>query len=201
MIGQQAAIRAESDQRLGRIVIVGGGTAGWMTAASLGWALSALPVDIVLVESEEIGTVGVGEATVPHIRFFNQRLGIDEADFMRRTNATFKLGIEFRDWARIGDSYIHPFGNFGRDIAGLPFHQYWLRLKRAGRSTSELETFSLPILAARADKFAPPVTPFGNTSTGCVVLPGMLLSNVETWKTKSFSFVPANTQLSPTLSE
>ena len=156
MIGTHAATGAESHVRLRRIVIVGGGTAGWMTAASLGWALSALPVEIVLVESEEIGTVGVGEATVPHIRFFNQRLGIDEADFMRRTNATFKLGIEFRDWARIGDSYIHPFGDFGRDIAGLPFHQHWLKLSRAGRMTAELEAFSLPILAARADKFAPP---------------------------------------------
>jgi len=145
----------ESDSPVRRILIVGGGTAGWMTAASLGWALSALPIEVVLVESEEIGTVGVGEATVPHIRFFNQRLGIDEADFMRRTNATFKLGIEFRDWARIGDSYIHPFGDFGRDIAGLPFHQHWLRLARAGR-VAGLEAFSLPILAARANRFAPP---------------------------------------------
>jgi tryptophan halogenase len=151
-----AAVTTESAMTVRRIVIVGGGTAGWMTAASLGWALSALPIEIVLVESEEIGTVGVGEATVPHIRFFNQRLGIDEADFMRRTNATFKLGIEFRDWARIGDSYIHPFGNFGRDIAGLPFHQHWLRLARTGRTRAELEAFSLPILAARADRFAPP---------------------------------------------
>lgn len=144
----------ESGAPLRRVLIVGGGTAGWMTAASLGWALSPLPIEVVLVESEEIGTVGVGEATVPHIRFFNQRLGIDEADFMRRTNATFKLGIEFRDWARIGDSYIHPFGDFGRDIAGLPFHQHWLRLARAGR-VAGLEAFSLPILAARANRFAP----------------------------------------------
>ncbi len=75
---------------------------------------------------------------------------------MRRTNATFKLGIEFRDWARIGDSYIHPFGDFGRDIAGLPFHQHWLRLTRAGRTKAALEEFSLPIMAARADRFAPP---------------------------------------------
>jgi len=155
MIDSQAA-RSESDRGLRRLVIVGGGTAGWMTAASLGWALSALPIDVVLIESEEIGTVGVGEATVPHIRFFNQRLGIDEADFMRRTNATFKLGIEFRDWARIGDSYIHPFGDYGRDIAGLPFHQHWLRLMRAGRTDRPLEAFSLPIMAARADRFAPP---------------------------------------------
>ncbi|RYD26591.1 MAG: tryptophan halogenase, partial [Lysobacteraceae bacterium] len=105
-----------------QVVIVGGGTAGWMTAATLAMSFAGRLADVTLVESEDIGTVGVGEATVPHIRFFNQRLGIDEADFIHRTNATFKLGIEFRDWGRIGDSYIHPFGDFGHDIDGLPFH-------------------------------------------------------------------------------
>ncbi|MFD1949968.1 tryptophan halogenase family protein [Sphingomonas arantia] len=138
-----------------RIVIVGGGTAGWMTAATLAWAFAGRLADIVLIESEEIGTVGVGEATVPHIRYFNQRLGIDEADFVRRTKATFKLGIEFRDWGRIGDSYIHPFGDFGHDIAGLPFHHHWLNAARAG-TTPSLEACSLPIVAARANRFAPP---------------------------------------------
>jgi tryptophan halogenase len=145
----------DATPRVGRVLIVGGGTAGWMTAASLAWALAKLPVEILVVESDQIGTVGVGEATVPHIRFFNARLGIDEADFVRRTNATFKLGIEFRDWARIGDSYIHPFGDFGRDMGGMPFHHLWLRLARE-RQMPDLQHFSLPILAARANRFAPP---------------------------------------------
>src|SRR3712207_5163524 len=92
-----------------RVVVVGGGTAGWMTAAAL---TKLLPTrcTVHLVESEEIGIVGVGEATLPHIRNFNERLGIDETEFMARTRATFKLGIDFVNWGRIGDSYIHPFG-------------------------------------------------------------------------------------------
>jgi tryptophan halogenase len=135
-------------------LIVGGGTAGWMTAAALSHKLGRR-MEIRLVESAEIGTIGVGEATVPHIRFFNASLGIDEADFMTRTKATFKLGIEFRDWGRIGDSYIHPFGAFGKDIAGIPFHHHWLRLREAGEDLP-LEGFSLPILAARAGRFAHP---------------------------------------------
>ena len=100
-----------NDSRL-KVVIVGGGTAGWMTAVAL---VKLLPTrcDVHLVESEAIGIVGVGEATLPHIRAFNDKLGIDEADFMAATRATFKLGIEFRDWGQIGDSYIHPFGTFG----------------------------------------------------------------------------------------
>ncbi len=137
------------------VVIVGGGTAGWMTAAALSHRLAGLPVSITLIESEEIGTVGVGEATVPHIRFFNARLGIDEADFMRKTNATFKLGIEFRNWGRKGDSYIHPFGAFGEEIEGVAFHHHWARFRRAG-GADPIEAFSLPVLAARQDRFAWP---------------------------------------------
>ncbi len=140
-----------------KLLIVGGGTAGWMTAAALAHRLSGLDVAITLIESEEIGTVGVGEATVPHIRHFNTTLGIDEADFMRRTRATFKLGIEFRNWARKGDSYIHPFGAFGDDIAGVPFHHHWARAHHAGLSGS-IEDYSLPIVAARANKFAYPAS-------------------------------------------
>jgi len=103
--------------RIRNICILGGGTAGWMTAASLSNKFNDLPVSITLIESEQIGTVGVGEATLPHIRFFNNTLGIDEQDFMRATNATFKLGIEFCDWGQIGDSYIHPFGDYGEPLS------------------------------------------------------------------------------------
>jgi tryptophan 7-halogenase len=137
------------------VLIVGGGTAGWMTAAALAKMLQGLPMAITLVESAEIGTVGVGEATVPHIRFFNQKLGFDEAEFMARTKATFKLGIEFCDWGRKGDSYIHPFGAFGSKIRGVDFHHHWVRLHRQGH-LHPLEDYSLPISAARAGRFAFP---------------------------------------------
>jgi tryptophan halogenase len=137
------------------ILIVGGGTAGWMCAAALAHKLSKLPVRITLVESEGIGTVGVGEATVPHIRFFNRTLGVDEAEFMRATKATFKLGIEFRDWARVGDSYIHPFGAYGEEINGIDFHQHWLRLHSDG-AVPDFASFSLPVQAAMRDRFVAP---------------------------------------------
>jgi tryptophan 7-halogenase len=138
-----------------KIVIVGGGTAGWMTAAALSRILGPAQVSIQLIESEAIGTVGVGEATVPHIRFFNARLGIDEADFMARCKATFKLGIEFRNWGRKGDSYIHPFGAFGQDLGGVPFHHHWARLQAAGLA-APITDYSLPVLAAQANRFAHP---------------------------------------------
>jgi tryptophan 7-halogenase len=144
-----------ANQPIKQVVIIGGGTAGWMTAAALSNRLSGLDVSIRLVESEEIGTVGVGEATVPHIRFFNATLGIDEADFMRRTQATFKLGIEFRNWGRKGDSYIHPFGVFGEEIGGVAFHHHWARLHHAG-GTDPVDVYSVPVMAARMDRFAYP---------------------------------------------
>jgi tryptophan halogenase len=138
-----------------RIVIVGGGTAGWMTAAALAAVYSAADREIRLIESSEIGIVGVGEATLPHIRFFNRRIGIDERELMAKTQATFKLGIEFVNWARIGDSYIHPFGAYGSRIAGVPFHHYWLR-KHASGNVAPLEDYSLPIVASRWNRFSLP---------------------------------------------
>ena len=138
-----------------RVVIVGGGTAGWMTAAALTRLLPG-QCSVRLVESEAIGIVGVGEATLPHIRAFNERLGIDETDFMAATRATFKLGIEFCDWGRIGDSYIHPFGTFGPGNAELNFHQYWLRLRQQGVAVPDLEQFSMGCMIARRNRFALP---------------------------------------------
>jgi tryptophan halogenase len=140
---------------LQHILIIGGGTAGWMTAAALAHKVGSLPITISLIESDAIGTVGVGEATVPHIRFFNQTLGIDEAEFMRATKATFKLGIEFKDWGRIGDSYLHPFGAYGEQIGGVDFHQHWLRLHRSG-DAADLGDYSLPVQAAMQNRFAAP---------------------------------------------
>jgi tryptophan 7-halogenase len=146
-------LRADETQAL-RIVIVGGGTAGWMTAAAFASVLGKRH-QIQLIESSEIGIVGVGEATLPHIRYFNNRIGIDERELMARTQATFKLGIEFCDWARIGDRYIHPFGAYGSRMAGVGFHHYWLRQRAAGDKTS-IDDYSLAITAALNNKFTLP---------------------------------------------
>ncbi|MEG8039561.1 tryptophan 7-halogenase [Sphingomonas sp. LR60] len=138
-----------------RVVIVGGGTAGWMTAAVLA-RLTEAGIAVTLVESEEIGTVGVGEATIPSLHDFNQRLGIDEDAFVRATAATFKLGIAFVDWRRVGESYLHPFGTFGRDVQGVKFHQLWARAQRDGDDVGALEEYCLTAVAARQARFARP---------------------------------------------
>lgn len=145
----------QEHQPITSVVIVGGGTAGWMTAAGLAATLSAKGVKVTLIESEDIGTVGVGEATLPGIRFFNQKLGLNESELMAATKATFKLGIEFRDWGRIGDSYIHPFGDFGFEINRVPFHHYISRGAQHGLPT-HMDQYSLPVMAARQGKFQLP---------------------------------------------
>lgn len=138
-----------------RVVIVGGGTAGWMTAAALS-RLVAGGTSVTLVESEEIGTVGVGEATIPSLLDFNRMLGIDEDAFVRATRATFKLGIEFRDWWRIGDRYMHPFGTHGRDVDGVSFHQLWLRQASLTGEVDPISDYCLSAVAAREGKFSRP---------------------------------------------
>ncbi|HEX5787563.1 MAG TPA: tryptophan halogenase family protein [Woeseiaceae bacterium] len=149
------------------IVIVGGGTAGWMAAAAFAHVLGP-EYRIRLIESDFIGTVGVGEATVPHIKAFNNLLRIDEAEFVRRTQGSFKLGIQFRDWARVGDSYIHGFGStIGPDLGLLPFHQYWIKCRLEGKAR-EIGAYTLNTVAALAGKFmvsardAPAGSPLAN---------------------------------------
>ncbi len=140
---------------LKRIVIAGGGTAGWMTAAALSSLLDPKDVSVTLVESDEIGTIGVGEATIPDIINFNRMLGLDEAAFMKATQATFKLGIEFVDWARRGDVYFHPFSHHGVDMKGIDFHQYWLR-NRAEGAPHPIQDYSLCAVAGKHNRFALP---------------------------------------------
>ena len=139
-----------------KIVIVGGGTAGWMTASALAHLLDANRISITLVESTAIGTVGVGEATIPPILLFNEMLGIDENEFVAQTMATFKLGIEFVNWGGLRESYMHPFGDFGTSIETLPLHHHWLRARNSGYER-DLFDFSLMVQAAKRGKFMPPV--------------------------------------------
>ena len=119
--------RPVKDNRIGKIVIVGGGTAGWMTAAALSTAIDLKQCSVTLIESDDIGTIGVGEATIPTIHWFNQIVGLDEREFMKATQATYKLGIEFRGWTEPGHRYFHPFGRFGFPGDGITFQHRWLR--------------------------------------------------------------------------
>lgn len=137
-----------------RIVIVGGGSAGWMTAAMLSRALAGQSHSVTLVESEAIGTVGVGEATVPPILDFNRYLRIDPGEFLRETNGSIKLGIQFEGWGGADNRYFHPFGYFGVEMSGIHFHHFWLRHVAAGGSRDHSE-YSLETMAARQDRFAP----------------------------------------------
>ena len=150
------------------VAIIGGGTAGWMSAAAISKTFGR-KIDVVLVESEEIGTIGVGEATVPHLSAFNRLLEIDEAEFVRHVQGTFKLGIQFNDWGKIGDSYIHGFGTIGRDLGLMPFHQYWLKARAEGKA-KDIGRYSLNTVAAPLGKFmvsasdAPPNSPLAEIS-------------------------------------
>lgn len=152
--GREGMAERDPAGRKMRVVVVGGGTAGWMAASALARFLGSV-IDIRLVESEAIGIVGVGEATLPHLRAFFQRMGIPENEFMRETRATIKLGIEFQNFGKIGDNYIHPFGAYGFPLAGVNFHHYWLRERAAGSQIS-LEEYSVPIIAARQKRFSLP---------------------------------------------
>ena len=148
---------SDADLSIRTVVIVGGGTAGWMAAAAAARFLNDGRRRIVLVESDAIGTVGVGEATIPPIRDFNRMLGIDEADFIRETQATFKLGIEFVDWGAIGDRYLHPFGEPGHNFEGIAFHQFWLKHRRDSRIKSYAEYF-MTSAAVRHGRFGLPTS-------------------------------------------
>jgi tryptophan 7-halogenase len=141
--------------RLKQLVIVGGGAAGWMTAAALSRLLKPPDVSVTLVESDEIGIIGVGEATIPDMLQFNLFLGIPEPELMQATQATFKLGIEFVDWSRKGARYFHPFGFHGVDIDGLDFHQYWLHCRAHGH-THAIGDYCLTEIVAKKNKFAYP---------------------------------------------
>lgn len=136
-----------------KIVIVGGGTAGWMAAAALSRLKAGVNLHVQLIESEQIGTVGVGEATIPPFVEFNQLLGIDEPSLLSAVHGTFKVGIQFENWGKIGDSYIHPFGNYGYEMGGISFHQIWRKLQQEG-DKRPIQAFNLETMAAYFGKFA-----------------------------------------------
>ncbi len=146
---------SSEDKRIKKVVIVGGGTAGWMTAAALSKVLGKDFCDIQLIESDTIGTVSVGEASIPQIAQFNSILGIDENDFIKKTQSTFKLGIEFKGWTADGSSYFHPFGSFGRDMDAISFHHHWLKMYQQGKAP-DLGEYSLAALAAEQGRFMRP---------------------------------------------
>jgi tryptophan halogenase len=145
----------QREDSLKRIVIVGGGTAGWMAAAAFSKALANQNTQVVLVESDQIGTIGVGEATIPPIVSFNRILGLDEDEFVKATNASFKLGIEFVDWSAPGEHYMHPFGAIGATLGNQPFYAFWQKLYQMGKAPDVLE-YSLNTQACYQNRFMRP---------------------------------------------
>lgn len=135
-----------------KLIIAGGGTAGWMAAAAMSKKFGEL-LEITIVESDEIGTVGVGEATIPPMRVFHKLLGIDEQEFMRETRATFKLGISFENWGHDGDKYIHSFGRNGKETWLGDFHHFWLYAQKLGLKEFNYGDFCLELKASLANKF------------------------------------------------
>lgn len=149
----------EQKKHVNSIVIVGGGTAGWMTAAALSHHFTNKNISITLVESSQIGTIGVGEATIPTLRRFYSKLGFSDLDVLKATAATCKLGIEFQNWHKQGSSFIHPFGLYGQGTKEVDFHHYWLRQKLTG-NVPPLADFSLGVQLAKDNKFTlPPSKP------------------------------------------
>jgi tryptophan 7-halogenase len=140
--------------RVRSVAIVGGGTAGWMAAAILARRLGPRFGSIRVIESPEIGIIGVGEATIPPIRLFNNALGIDEDEFLRRTRGTIKLGIEFKDWSRQGHTYFHPFGAHGTHLQQVTIHQDWLVVRDSGTAGS-FEDYSVNTVAAGLGRIPP----------------------------------------------
>ncbi len=135
-----------------KILIVGGGTAGWMAAVTISKFIPKENCEILLIESDQQPTVGVGEATIPQIQVFNKTIGLDENEFIRRTQGTFKLGIEFVNWGNVGDSYIHAFGDVGRNMHSLPFYHYWWKMRQKNQA-EDLGAYALNCVASRQARF------------------------------------------------
>jgi len=146
---------SQMNKQIASIVIVGGGTAGWMTAAAVSKHFQSKNISVKLIESSQLGTIGVGEATIPTLRRFYAKLGLSDIEVIRATNATCKLGIEFKDWHSQGRSFIHPFGLYGQNANNIAFHHYWLKLRQQGDPT-DIADYSLGVNLAKQNKFCLP---------------------------------------------
>jgi tryptophan halogenase len=153
-----------SEASIRKVLIVGGGTAGWMSAEFLSQALGK-NVQIQLIESDEISTIGVGEATIPPINNFNRALGIDENEFIKATQATFKLGVQFRNWGALGDQYTHGFGAMGHNTGVVDFQHFWLKMFQAGK-VERIDDYSLNLLACEHNKFIRATDKYPNSPLG-----------------------------------